>query len=74
MSAEQGDEPQISPLVWFARGTLGIASAPALILMVTFIGFGVLCRESGLTLGQAMFMTASVWALPSQVVLVGSIP
>jgi len=73
MSAQQGDEPQISPLVWFARGTLGITSAPALILMVTFIGFGVLCRESGLTLGQAVFMTAFIWALPSQVVLVGSI-
>jgi predicted branched-subunit amino acid permease len=73
MSAEQGDEPQISSLVWFARGMLGITSAPALILMVTFIGFGVLCRETGLTLGQAVFMTAFIWALPSQVVLVGSI-
>ena len=36
-------------------------------------GFGVLCRESGLTLGQAVFMTAAIWALPSQVVLVGAI-
>ena len=72
MSAEQGDEPHISKIVWFWRGTSGIASAPALILMVSFIGFGVLCRETGLTLGQAVFMTASVWALPSQVVLVGS--
>ena len=50
----------------------GIASAPALILMMSFVGFGVLCRESGLTLGQATFMTATVWALPSQVVLVGA--
>ena len=73
MSEAQGDEPQISSIVWFGRGTSGIASAPALILMVSFIGFGVLCRESGLTLGQAVFMTASVWALPSQVVLVGSV-
>jgi len=72
MSEAQGDEPQLSWIVWFGRGTSGIASAPALILMVSFIGFGVLCRESGLTLGQAVFMTASVWALPSQVVLVGS--
>jgi predicted branched-subunit amino acid permease len=40
--------------------------------MISFIGFGVMCRESGLTLGQAVFMTACVWALPSQVVLVGS--
>ena len=72
MSTEQDDEPQISWIIWFCRGTSGIISVPALILMVSFIGFGVLCRESGLTLGQSVFMTASVWALPSQVVLVGS--
>ncbi len=73
MSAEEGDQPQPSRIVWFVRGMSGIATVPALILMVSFVGFGVLCRESGLTLGQAVFMTASVWALPSQVVLVGSI-
>jgi len=73
MSSEHGDEPQISSIIWFARGTAGIASVPALILMVTFIGFGVLCRESGLSLGQAVFMTAAIWALPSQVVLVSSV-
>jgi predicted branched-subunit amino acid permease len=73
MSAEQGDDPQTPWIIWFARGTSGITSTPALILMVTFIGFGALCRESGLTLGQAVFMTAFIWALPSQVVLVGSI-
>ena len=73
MSTAQGDEPQIPWIVWFWRGTSGIVSVPALILMVSFFGFGVLCRESGLTLGQSVFMTASVWALPSQVVLVGSV-
>jgi len=73
MSTEQGDEAQISSIIWFWRGTSGIVSVPALILMVSFIGFGALCRESGLTLGQAVFMTAAVWALPSQVVLVGSV-
>ncbi len=72
MSTEQGDERQVSWIIWFWRGTSGIVSVPALILMVSFIGFGGLCRESGLTLGQSVFMTASVWALPSQVVLVGS--
>ncbi|WP_026381583.1 AzlC family ABC transporter permease [Afifella pfennigii] len=58
---------------WFLRGMGGVASVPALILIGSFIGFGVLCRESGLSLGEAMFMTAFVWALPSQVVLVGAI-
>lgn len=58
---------------WFWRGARGIASIPALILMTSFIGFGVLCRESGLTIGQAVFTTASIWALPNQVLLVGAI-
>ena len=73
MNAQEGEPPQHSWFFWFVRGMSGIVTVPALILMVTFVGFGVLCRESGLTLGQAMFITASVWALPSQVVLVGSI-
>ncbi len=66
-------EDSQSALRWFLDGMLGVISVPALILMATFVGFGVLCRESGLTMGQAMFMTATIWALPSQVVLVGSI-
>jgi predicted branched-subunit amino acid permease len=44
-----------------------------LILLLSMAGFGALCRETGLTLGQAMFSTAAIWALPSQVVLVGAI-
>jgi predicted branched-subunit amino acid permease len=62
-----------SRAAWFWRGARGIASIPAAILMTSFIGFGVLCRESGLTLGQAVFTTASMWALPNQVLLVGAI-
>ncbi|WP_245431368.1 AzlC family ABC transporter permease, partial [Rhodoplanes roseus] len=60
-------------LRWFLRGVGGIVSVPAFILMASFIGFGVLCRESGITLGEAVFMTGFVWALPSQLVLVGAI-
>ena len=62
-----------SSMHWFLRGARGVASVPALILMTSMVGFGVLCRESGVTLGQAMFMTGTIWALPSQVILVGSI-
>jgi predicted branched-subunit amino acid permease len=62
-----------SPPVWFVRGARGVVSVPAVILMTSFIGFGVLCRETGLSLGEAMFMTGIVWALPGQVVLVGAI-
>jgi predicted branched-subunit amino acid permease len=62
-----------SRAAWFGRGARGIVSIPALILMTSFVGFGVLCRESGLTMGQAVFITASMWALPNQVLLVGAI-
>ena len=52
--------------VWVLRGMGGVLSVPAAILLTSMAGFGVLCREAGLTLGQAVFMTAAVWALPSQ--------
>lgn len=58
---------------WVLRGMRGVVSVPAAILFLSMAGFGVLCREAGLTLGQAVFTTAAVWALPSQVVLVGAI-
>ena len=57
----------------FFRGMLGVVSIPAAILMTSIFGFGVLCRESGLSLGHAVVMTGAIWALPSQVVLTGSI-
>jgi len=58
---------------WVLRGMRGVLSVPAAILLTSMAGFGALCRESGLTLGEAVFMTAAIWALPSQVVLVGAI-
>ena len=67
-------DPNDRPTIyWVGRGARAMASVPAFILLASMTGFGVLCRESGLTLGQTMFMTAAVWALPSQVVLVGAI-
>jgi predicted branched-subunit amino acid permease len=60
-------------LLWALRGTRAILSVPAFILLTSMAGFGVLCREAGLSLGQAVFTTAAIWALPSQVVLVGAI-
>ncbi len=58
---------------WFLRGARVLVSTPGLILMSSFIGFGALCRESGLTLLQSVFITWSMWALPGQVILVGAV-
>ena len=62
-----------SKLVWALRGMRAVVSIPAAILLTSMAGYGVLCRESGLSFGQAIFSTAAIWALPSQVVLVSGI-
>jgi predicted branched-subunit amino acid permease len=67
------NDENTSTAVWVLRGMRAVVSVPAAILLTSMAGFGVLCREAGLTLGQSVFMTAAVWALPSQVVLVGAI-
>lgn len=46
---------------------------PALILMGAFVGFCGFAFESGIPLGQTLFMTAAIWALPAQIVLIGAI-
>lgn len=65
--------PADSNARWFCRGMRGIFSIPALILTLSMVGFGVLCRESGISLAHAMFITGAMWALPNQVILVGAI-
>lgn len=67
------DEQHRPARFWALRGSRAIVSVPAAILLTSMAGFGVLCREAGLTLGQAVFTTAAIWALPSQVVLIGAI-
>lgn len=58
---------------WYLKGVRGILSVPAAILMLSFVGFGAFAREAGMSISEAAFSTAIVWALPSQVVLAGSI-
>ena len=58
---------------WFLRGLAKVGSIPALVLMTAQIGFAALAREAGFTLWQTVCMTGLVWALPGQVVFVGSV-
>ncbi|MBB4954051.1 putative branched-subunit amino acid permease [Agrobacterium vitis] len=62
------DRPQVH---WFLIGMRGLFSLPAIILMVSFIGFSAFAVESGIGRGEAMFMTAIVWALPAKMILIG---
>ncbi|TGT20407.1 branched-chain amino acid ABC transporter permease, partial [Mesorhizobium sp. M4B.F.Ca.ET.172.01.1.1] len=59
--------------IWFLRGVRAAFSLPGLILVSSFIGFAALAKDAGVTATQAAFMTGTVWALPSMVVLVGAI-
>lgn len=59
--------------IWFFRGVCAAFSLPGLILVSSFVGFAALAKDAGVTVTQAAFMTGTVWALPSMVVLVGAI-
>ncbi|MBC7151928.1 MAG: AzlC family ABC transporter permease [Rhizobium sp.] len=58
---------------WFLQGARGIFSLPAFILMTSFVGFSAFALESGVSRGEAMFMTAAIWALPAKMILIGMI-
>lgn len=65
--------PPASAGRWFLRGARGVVSVPTAILLAAMVGFAGLARESGISMELAAVMTALIWALPSQVVLVGAI-
>ena len=43
---------------------------PALVLGASFVGFGALVRQAGLSVWHGLFSSATAWALPGQVALV----
>ena len=57
----------------FLRGYAAILTAPGLVLFTSSLGFGALARDLGFTLGHAVFIAGSVYALPTQVMLVDQI-
>lgn len=54
----------------FLRGLASIVTAPGLVLFTSSLGFGALARDLGFTLGHTVFIAGSVYALPTQVLLV----
>lgn len=57
---------------WFLVGMRGIVSLPAVMLMLSFVGFCALTVQAGIPVEQVVFMVGTVWALPAKVILVGS--
>lgn len=66
------DSDDRSALSWFFTGMRGLLSLPALILLTSIVGFSAFALESGPTRGEAVFMSLAIWALPAQVILIGT--
>jgi predicted branched-subunit amino acid permease len=62
-----------SHLSWFRAGCRAALSVPGFILLAAFVGFAGLANAAGFTLAQTLFTVLTIWALPSMVVLVGSV-
>jgi predicted branched-subunit amino acid permease len=60
------------PFDWaaFRRGLRAAICTGGLVLCGSYVGFGALIHASGIPVGQGVFMTLTMWALPGQVVLV----
>ncbi len=57
----------------FRRGILEAPSVSFIVIVTMFVGFGALARDVGLGIVQAVFISATVFALPGQVVLADQI-
>ncbi len=57
----------------YARGVREAPFVPAFILFITFIGYGAMTKDAGLTLAQSVLTTLTIYALPAQVMLVDQI-
>ncbi len=67
VTADQGS------FYWYAQGARAALSIPGLTLVLSFVGFAALARETGFLLGEIVFMIAVIWALPAKVVLIGAV-
>jgi predicted branched-subunit amino acid permease len=56
--------------VAFLLGLRAAYSVAAFVLFATALGYGALARDAGFTIGQTAFLSATMFALPNQVVLV----
>ena len=74
-----GSSPTLADAAWTVHATRFTAAwrgaretpfVPAFVLFGTFVGFGALTSETGLTWLDTIFMSAFIFALPAQVLLV----
>ena len=71
MSAPSPDRAPIITSGGFLLGCrTALTSVFAFVISFTYIGFGALCHDYGLSISWAMLSTALLWAGPAQVILV----
>ena len=56
-----------SPRLAFRAGARQAFGVPAVVLGASFLGFGALVHQAGLTLWHGLFSTVTAWALPGQI-------
>lgn len=61
------------PVVWFLKGVRTAASAPALVLFASYLGFGAVLQGMDFPIGAGIASTFLVWALPAQLIMVGGL-
>lgn len=69
---EKAETDDRSAMFWLLKGMRGMFSLPALILLTSYVGFSAFALESGFTRGEAVAMTLGIWALPAQMILIGT--
>ncbi len=75
-TAEDPERRAETPLDFGSRwratcgGMKAAVGVPAVVLGASFVGFGALVREAGLSVWHGLFSSATAWALPGQVALV----
>lgn len=58
---------------WFFLGAYHSLSVPAVVLFASFLGFGALLHGAGFPFFAGLLSTFFIWALPSQVILIGGL-
>lgn len=72
LPGEAAGRVHISP-AWFLNGVRGSLSLGLVVLSLSFVGFGAFARDAGFPLWQVVFMSLTIWALPSALVFVAAL-
>jgi len=69
-SPKSGELSAISQRQAYRIGIADAARLPAMVLIISLMGFGALCRESGLSLDFAVVQLVTMWAMPGQIAFI----